>query len=629
MDEDDEARDLPTWPGPSKEKHDAAFSVKINKIPSADIFWQGVGGGRIGLIFELNKDQSIGDSAMQEICRRVGQGPSSKHAIFSSKPDDRGTRTEKWTVNFHSLTELGKTFLVDTTSETSHGLVKMPCEQDGNLTEAAVIARVVPTTLSPTPHGFDVANLTKRGMNYTVKTLNKVKSDEAILAALREAKLFEASTLMPGAKLRAETCGAANMCYRTAAQMNGGSTMYSVFVFFKHKEVSKWATGKGDFAKHLTGEDAASENEEKTPSFSVRGRGEGDGPIDQQVKFIRGFQSGLYYRETEMGKGRGSTWGEVRRMEAGEFVVDDSGRTDQDLACLVTEQIELYRIGEQTGLEYKIEQVVKDLNMEPGKTSTGRTIPVSTIHFSTKELADKYVLKAQEEMRVNYSVIVVPGEEYHQVGKYTRLPEKFAQQQRGQLDHRGTAPAYQPLAGNYAAAVRGEGGGAAAAVENRLEVFSIDQRVQSRKMQRLEDTIRDVESRLVAQVGHLVTEALGNHLEKAVEKRMDAGLNDGLQSVLAHVINSEMDKKLQVATDRFLQKQRQETQDTLATQAAGLQAMEERMTAAMAAQTAAQTAAQAETQAAAQATHQLMAQFMQSQAARHGEGGLGLAKGDG
>ena len=235
--------------------------------------------------------------------------------------------------------------------------------------------------------------------------------------------------------------------------------MYSVFVFFKHKEVSNWATGKGDFAKHLTGEDAASENEEKTPSFSVRGRGEGDGPIGQQVKIIRGFPSGLYYRETETGMGRGSTWGQVRRMEAGDFVVDDAGWTDQDLACLVTEQIELYRIGEQTGLEYKIEQVVKDLNMEPGKTSMGMTIPVSTIHFNSKEFADEFILKAQEEMKVKHSVIVVPGEEYHQVGKYTRLPEKFAQQQRGHLDHRGTAPAYQPPAGNYAAAVRREGGG--------------------------------------------------------------------------------------------------------------------------------------------------------------------------
>ena len=146
-------------------------------------------------------------------------------------------------------------------------------------------------------------------------------------------------------------------------------------------------------------------------------------------------------------------------MEAGEYMVDDSGRSDDDLVELVTKQIVEYRIGEQTGLEYKIEQAVKDLNMEPGKTSMGRTIPVSTIHFNKKEHAEEYVLKAQEEMRVNYSVIVVPGEEYHQVGKYTRLPEKFAQQQRGQLDHRGTAPAYQPLAGNYAAAVRGEARG--------------------------------------------------------------------------------------------------------------------------------------------------------------------------
>jgi hypothetical protein len=226
MDEDDETRDLPTWPGPSKEKHEAAFCVNINKLPSADIFWRGVGGGGVGLIFELNKDQSIGDSAMQEICRRVGLGPSSKRAIFSNKLDERGTRTEKWTVNFHTLTELGKTFLEDATSETSHGLVKMPCEQDGYLTEAAATARVVLTTLSPTPHGFDMTDLTMRGLNHTVKKLNKVKRDEDMRTALQEAKLFEASTLLPGAKLRAETYGAANMCYRTAAQMNGGRSMY-------------------------------------------------------------------------------------------------------------------------------------------------------------------------------------------------------------------------------------------------------------------------------------------------------------------------------------------------------------------------------------------------------------------
>jgi hypothetical protein len=95
MDEGDETRGLPTWPGPCKEKHEAAFCVKINKLPNADIFWRSVGGGRIGLIFELSKDQSIGDSDMQEICSRVGLGPSSKRAIFSSKPDERGTRTEK------------------------------------------------------------------------------------------------------------------------------------------------------------------------------------------------------------------------------------------------------------------------------------------------------------------------------------------------------------------------------------------------------------------------------------------------------------------------------------------------------------------------------------------------------
>ena len=288
------------------------------------------------------------------------------------------------------------------------------------------------------------------------------------------------------------------MCYRTAAQMNGGRAMYSVFVFFKNKEVSNWVPLKSDFVEIFSGEDAASENEGGTPNISVRGRGEGDGPIDQQVKIIRGFQSGLYYRETETGKGRGSTWGQVRRMEAGEYVVDDSGRNDQYLLELVSAQINNYRIGEQTGLEYKIEQAAKDLDMETDKTSMGRTIPVSTIHFNRKELADEYVLKAQEEMRVNYSVIVVPGEEYHQVGKYTRLPEKFAQQQRGQLDHRRTAPAYQPPAGNYAAAVRGERGGAAAAVESRLEVVTLGQKAQSLKMQGMEDTIRDVKSYLEA-----------------------------------------------------------------------------------------------------------------------------------
>jgi hypothetical protein len=294
-------------------------------------------------------------------------------------------------------------------------------------------------------------------------------------------------------------------------------------------------------------------------------------------------------------------------MEAGEYMVNDSGRSDEDLVELVTSQMEKYCIGGQAGLDYNIKQAVTDLDMEPNETSMGRKIPVSTITFNRKELADEFVLKTQEEMRVTHSVIVVPGEEYHQMGKYTRLLEKFAQQQRGQLDHRGTAPAYQPLAGNYAAAVRGEGGGAAAAVESRLEVVTLGQKAQSLKMQGMEDTIRDVESRLVAQVSQLVTKALGNHLEKAVAERMDARMSDGLRSVLAQA-NSEVDKQVQVATDRFSQKQSQQNQDMIAK-------LEERMTAALTAAMAAQT--------------QQMTALMQSQAAGHGEGGLGLAKGDG
>jgi hypothetical protein len=343
-------------------------------------------------------------------------------------------------------------------------MVKIPCVQGGYLTEAAANARVVPTTLSPTPQGFDVTDLTMRGMNHTVKTLNKVKRDEDMRTALQEAKLFEASTMLPGVKLRAETYGATNMCYRTAAQMNGGGAMYSVHVFFKYREVSdevalKVQNKEDDFRKLFIGEDAASENEGATPSISVKGRGVGEGPIDQQVKIIRGFQqSGLYYRETETGKGRGSTWGQVRWMEAGEFRVDDSGWRDKDLEELVVNQMEKYRIGGKGGLDYDIKDAVTDLNMEPNETSMGRKIPVSTITFNTKEFADEFVLKTQEEMRAVHGVIIVPGEEYHQVGKYTRLREKFAKQQHGQLDHRGTAPASRAPAGNYAAAVRGEGG---------------------------------------------------------------------------------------------------------------------------------------------------------------------------
>jgi hypothetical protein len=84
--------------------------------------------------------------------------------------------------------------------------------------------------------------------------------------------------------------------------------MYSVFVFFKNKEVSDWVPLRGDFGKLFNGEEATSETEGETPSISVKSRGVGDGPIDQQVKIIRGFRSGLYYRETETGKGRGSTF---------------------------------------------------------------------------------------------------------------------------------------------------------------------------------------------------------------------------------------------------------------------------------------------------------------------------------
>ena len=111
MQADEQASGQLTWPGPSTETHEASFCVKISKMAIADSFWQGVGGGRIGLIFELSKDQSIGDGDMQEVCRRLGLGPSSRRAVFTSKPDQRGTRTEKWTVNFHTLTERGKIFL--------------------------------------------------------------------------------------------------------------------------------------------------------------------------------------------------------------------------------------------------------------------------------------------------------------------------------------------------------------------------------------------------------------------------------------------------------------------------------------------------------------------------------------
>ena len=283
MEADEQAGGPLTWPGPSTETNEASFCVKISKIAIVDSFWQGVGGGRIGLIFELSKGQSIGDDDMQELCRRVGLGPSSRRAVFTSKPDQHGTRTEKWTVNFHTLTELGKIFLELATGETSDGMVKVPCVQGGYLTEAAANARVVPTTFAPTPHGIDVTDLTMSGMNHTVKTLNRVKRDEGMRTALQGAKLFEATTMLPGAKLRAETYGAINMCYRTAAQMNGGGAVYSVHVFFKYREVSdevalKVQNKEDDFGKLLTGEDAASENEGGTPVISIRGRGVGEGP---------------------------------------------------------------------------------------------------------------------------------------------------------------------------------------------------------------------------------------------------------------------------------------------------------------------------------------------------------------
>jgi hypothetical protein len=375
MEADEQAGGPLTWPGPGTETNEASFCVKISKIAIVDSFWQGVGGGRIGLIFELSKEQSIGDDDMQELCRRVGLGPSSRRAVFTSKPDQQGTRAEKWTVNFHTLTELGKTFLELATGETSDGMVKVPCVQGGYLTEDAANARVVPTTFSPTPHGIDVTDLTMSGMNHTVKTLNRVKRDEGMRTALQGAKLFEATTMLPGAKLRAETYGAINMCYRTAAQMNGGGAVYSVHVFFKYREVSdevalKVQNKEDDFGKLLTGEDAASENEGGTPIISVRGRGVGEGPIDHQVKFIRGFQqSGLYFRDMDTEKGRGPTWGQVRRMEAGE-----SGGRDKDLEELVVHQMEKHRIGGQGGLGYDIKDAVTDLNMEPNETSTGRKV---------------------------------------------------------------------------------------------------------------------------------------------------------------------------------------------------------------------------------------------------------------
>jgi hypothetical protein len=246
---------------------------------------------------------------------------------------------------------------------------------------------------------------------------------------------------------------------------------------------------------------------------------------------------------------------------------------------------------------------------------------VSTIHFNRKELADEFVLKAQEEMRVNYSVIVVPGEEYHQVGKYTRLPEKFAQQH-----HRRTAPAYQPPAGKYAAAVRGEGGGAVAVVESSLEVVRADQVAQSRKMQGMENTLREVESHIAAQVTNLMSA----QLQEAVDNRFQAALPG---------INAVMQTEVQASQDRILQRQRQETEGMLAAQAAGLQedlrsmaahaaaqatSLEEKM----AAQTSQAAAQEQQMAALVQSNQQIMA-FMQSQAARQGEGGLGLAKGDG
>ena len=247
--------------------------------------------------------------------------------------------------------------------------------------------------------------------------------------------------------------------------------------------------------------------------------------------------------------------------------------------------MEKHRIGGQGGLGYDIKDAVTDLNMEPNETSTGRKIPVSTITFNTKDSADEFVLKTREEMRAVYGVIIVPGEEYHQVGKYTRLPEKF-KQQHGQPDHRGIAPASRAPAGNYAAAVRGEGGGATTAVENRLQMVTTDQRAQSQKMKGLEDAFSALESRVVAQVSHLVSrqveKSLGNLLDEAVEKKMDARLSDGLQGVQAAslaLVNSEMDKRMQATTDRALQKQRQDNQDMLASQAAVMLAMEERMAA--------------------------------------------------
>ena len=80
-----------------------------------------------------------------------------------------------------------------------------------------------------------------------------------------------------------------------------------------------------------------------------------------------------------------------------------------------------------------------------------------------------------------------------------------------------------------------------------------------------------------------------------------------------------MDKKWQVTTDRFSQRQRHEIEDMegrmAAHAAAQATSLEERMAAALTAAMAAQT--------------QQMTALMQSQAAGHGEGGLGLAKGDG